>query len=306
MTLDPRRLWWRSPRATVGLALFALIALGAVAAPLIAPYSPKEMDYGAILQSPSSAHLFGTDEYGRDVFTRVLYGGRPTLLVASATVLASLLIGMPIGVIAGFYGGRRDLVIMRIVEFGFSLPALILAIAVVAFLGRGLGNVIIALTIVYAPLLARIARAATLGVSRRPFVLAARAIGERDRTIMTGQIAPNIMSQVLVQAALVFAYAVLAEASLSFLGLGTHGPEASWGRMLKEALPLIEVAPWMGLFPGLFLALTLVGLNLTADGLRDLLDPRARRSVEEAGAAAAPLPGGPVGDELPGAQEVRS
>jgi peptide/nickel transport system permease protein len=305
MTLDPRHLWRRSPRATIGLGLFLLIAISAVAAPLIAPYSPKQMDISAILQAPSSAHIFGTDEYGRDMFSRVLYGGRPTLLVASATVLASLLVGVPIGIFAGFYGGRRDLVVMRIVEFGFSLPALILAITVVAFLGGGLGNVIIALTIVYAPLLARVARAATLSVSRQPFVLAARAIGERNRTIMVKQIAPNIMSQVLVQAALVFAYAVLAEASLSFLGLGTHGPEASWGRMLKEALPLIEVAPWMGIFPGVFLALTLIGLNLMGDGLRDVLDPRARRSIEEAGAEAAPL-GAQTRGELPGAREVQS
>jgi peptide/nickel transport system permease protein len=305
MTLDPRHLWRRSPRATIGLGLFLLIAITAVAAPLIAPYSPQQLDVTAILQSPSSAHIFGTDEYGRDMFSRVLYGGRPTLLVASATVLASLLVGVPIGIFAGFYGGRRDLVVMRVVEFGFSLPALILAITVVAFLGGGLGNVIIALTIVYAPLLARVARAATLSVSRQPFVLAARAIGERNRTIMARQIAPNIMSQVLVQAALVFAYAVLAEASLSFLGLGTHGPEASWGRMLKEALPLIEVAPWMGIFPGVFLALTLIGLNLFGDGLRDVLDPRARRSVEEAGAEAAPL-GAETRGELPGAREVRS
>ncbi|HEX3361145.1 MAG TPA: ABC transporter permease [Solirubrobacterales bacterium] len=305
MRLDPRQLWRRSPRATIGLGLFLLIAISAIAAPLIAPYSPKEIDVSAILQAPSSAHIFGTDEYGRDMFSRVLYGGRPTLLVASATVLASLLVGVPIGIFAGFYGGRRDLVVMRVVEFGFSLPALILAITVVAFLGGGLGNVIIALTIVYAPLLARVARAATLSVSRQPFVLAARAIGERNRTIMVKQIAPNIMSQVLVQAALVFAYAVLAEASLSFLGLGSHGPEASWGRMLKEALPLIEVAPWMGIFPGVFLALTLIGLNLMGDGLRDVLDPRARRSVEEAGAEAAPL-GAQARGELPGTREVRS
>jgi peptide/nickel transport system permease protein len=305
MTLDPRHLWRRSPRATIGLVLFLLVAISAVAAPLIAPYSPKQMDVSAILQGPSSAHIFGTDEFGRDMFSRVLYGGRPTLLVASATVLASLLVGVPIGIFAGYYGGRRDLVVMRVVEFGFSLPALILAITVVAFLGGGLGNVIIALTIVYAPLLSRVARAATLSVSRQPFVLAARAIGERDRTIMVKQIAPNIMSQVLVQAALVFAYAVLAEASLSFLGLGTHGPEASWGRMLKEALPLIEVAPWMGIFPGVFLALTLIGLNLMGDGLRDVLDPRARRSVEEAGAEAAPL-GMETRGEMPGAREVRS
>jgi ABC-type dipeptide/oligopeptide/nickel transport system permease subunit len=284
-----RRLWKRSPRATIGIGVVLLIALLALLAPLIAPYGTTDQNINESLASPSPAHLFGTDEFGQDVFSRVLYGGRPTLLVSGATVLGALLIGVPLGVFAGFRGGTRDLVIMRVVEFGFSIPALVLAIAVIAFLGTGSGNVVVALTIVYAPLLARVARASTLSVRRQPFILAAEAIGERSRSIMTRQVLPNIAAPVLVQAALVFAYAILAEASLSFLGLGTSEPNPSWGRMLKDALPLANAAPWMGIFPGLFIALTVIGLNMTGDGLRDVLDPRARTTVDDA--PAEPLPG---------------
>jgi ABC-type dipeptide/oligopeptide/nickel transport system permease subunit len=274
-------LWKRSPRAMIGIGLVLLIALLALLAPLLAPYATTEQNIEESLVSSSPTHLFGTDEFGQDVFSRVLYGGRPTLLVAGATVLGALLIGVPLGVLAGFFGGARDLVIMRVVEFGFSIPALVLAIAVIAFLGTGSGNVVVALTIVYAPLLARVARASTLSVRRQPFVLAAEAIGERAGSIMVRQVLPNIAAPVLVQAALVFAYAILAEASLSFLGLGTSEPNPSWGRMLKDALPLASAAPWMGIFPGLFIALTVIGLNMTGDGLRDVLDPRARSTVDD-------------------------
>jgi ABC-type dipeptide/oligopeptide/nickel transport system permease subunit len=284
-----RTLWRRSPRATVGLGLFVLVALLALLAPLLSPYALTDQNIDAVLQSPSPSHLFGTDELGQDVFSRVLAGGRPTLFVAGTTVLASLLIGVPLGLLAGYLGGTRDLVIMRIVEFGFSIPALVLAIAVIAFLGTGALNVVVALTIVYAPLLARVARAATLSVRQRPFILAAEALGEKTGAIMVRQVAPNIAPAVLVQAALVFAYAILAEASLSFLGLGTQEPNPSWGRMLKEALPLVDVAPWLGIFPGLFIAATVIGLNMLGDGLRDLLDPRARESVDVAAAEALPV-----------------
>lgn len=282
-----RIAWRRSPRATIGLGLLVLIVLAAILAPLIAPYATTDQNVDAVLVSPGPPHLLGTDEFGQDVFSRVLYGARPTLLVATGTVFAALLIGVPIGLFAGYYGGTRDLVIMRIVEFGFSIPALILAIAIIAFLGSGATNVVIALTIVYAPLLARVARASTLTLRRRPFVLAAQAMGERSRSIILRQIAPNIAPAVLVQATLVFAYAILAEASLSFLGLGTQEPVPSWGRMLKEALPLADTAPWIGIFPGLGIALTVVALNMVGDGLRDLLDPRARATVDD-------LPGEPL------------
>jgi peptide/nickel transport system permease protein len=288
--MSVRGLWLRSPRASDGLALVGLIVALAIVAPLIAPYGTTDQNVDAVLQSPSPSHVLGTDEFGQDLFSRVLFGGRPTLLVAGSTVLASLLIGVPLGLISGYLGGTRDLVIMRIVEFGFSIPALVLAIAIIAFLGPGAVNVVVALTIVYAPLLARVSRAATLSLRRRPFILAAVATGERTRSIMLRQVAPNIAPPVLVQGTLVFAYAILAEASLSFLGLGTQEPNPSWGRMLQEALPLADVAPWLGIFPGMFIAATVIGLNMVGDGLRDLLDPRARASVDDAAAAEA-LPG---------------
>jgi peptide/nickel transport system permease protein len=275
----PRRWWRRSPRAFAGLALFGAIVLLALLAPLVAPYGTTQQNVAEGLSGPSAAHLFGTDEFGQDVFSRVLYGGRPTLLIAGSTVLLALLVGAPLGIIAGFFGGWRDLVIMRVVEFSFSLPALVLAIAVIAFVGQGTVNVVLALTIVYAPLIGRVARASTLTVRTRPFVLAAEAIGDRSPAIMLRQIVPNIAAPVMVQATLVFAYALLAEASLSFLGLGTQEPLPSWGRMLKDALPLASVAPWAGIFPGLFIALTVVGLNLVGDGLRDAMDPTTRGSL---------------------------
>ncbi len=274
------RLWRRSPRATVGLGIVGVIALLAIFAPLIAPYGTSDQNIDQALQAPSASYLFGTDEFGHDVFSRVLYGGRPTLAIAGSTVVLAILIGVPFGLLAGYFGGWRDLGVMRVVEFGFSIPALVLAIAVIAFLGTGPRNVVIALTIVYAPLLARVARAATLSLRRRPFILAAEAVGERSSSIIARQVVPNIIGPVLVQATLVFAYAVLAEASLSFLGLGTQEPVPSWGRQLKEALPLADVAPWIGIFPGLFVALTVIGLNLLGDGLQDVLDPRRHTTVE--------------------------
>jgi ABC-type dipeptide/oligopeptide/nickel transport system permease subunit len=271
--------WTRSRRTTVGMAVVAVIGLLALLAPVIAPYGTTEQNLTESLNGPSLNHLFGTDEFGQDVFSRVLYGGRPTLLIAGTTVLLAVLIGAPLGIIAGFFGGIRDLVIMRVVEFSFSLPALVLAITVIAFMGQGTAKVIIALTIVYAPLVARVARASTLTVRTRPFVLAARAIGSSNASIMVRQVVPNIAAPVLVQATLVFAYALLAEASLSFLGLGTQEPLPSWGRMLKEALALGGVAPWVGIFPGLFIAFAVIGLNLIGDGLRDVMDATTRNSL---------------------------
>jgi peptide/nickel transport system permease protein len=280
---EAQRWWHVSPRACVGLAIFGSIALLALMAPVIAPYSTSAQDPSAALQGPSLNHFFGTDEFGRDVFSRVLYGGRSTIAIAGSTVVLALLIGFPLGLIAGFFGGWRDLAIMRIVEFGFSIPALVLAIAVIAFLGTGVANVVVALTIVYAPLLARVTRAATLSIRRRPFILAAEAVGERLLPILVRQVTPNITAPVLTQATLVFAYSILAEASLSFLELGTDEPRPSWGRQLRSALSLVNIAPWIGIFPGICIALTVIGLNLFGDGLRDVLDPRTQSSHGEGG-----------------------
>jgi peptide/nickel transport system permease protein len=270
-----------SPRTLVGASIFGVIVLLSVLAPIIAPHDPLAMDIDHALQAPSLEHLFGTDDFGRDTFSRVLYGGRPTLAIASVTVLLSMLVGVPAGILAGYVGGRVDLFLMRVVELGFALPALILAIGIIALLGTGARNVVIALAIVFMPIFARVSRASTIEVSHRPFILAARAVGDRDSAIMVRQVAPNIAAPVLVQAALAFAYAILAEASLSFLGLGTQPPLPSWGRMLTDAIPLIQVAPWLGIFPGLFIVLTVASLNLIGDGARDLLDPALAKASRQ-------------------------
>jgi ABC-type dipeptide/oligopeptide/nickel transport system permease subunit len=196
-------------------------------------------------------------------------------------VAVALIVGLPFGLLAGYFGGFVDLTIMRVAELAFALPAMVLAIGIIAFVGTGAQNVVIALSIIFAPLFARVVRASTLEIRHRPFILAAYAIGDTDRAIMVRQILPNILAPVLVQAALAFAYALLAEASLSFLGLGTQPPFSSWGRMLTDAMNLIQDAPWTGIFPGVFILLTVISLNLLADGLRDLFDPTLRKAAGE-------------------------
>jgi peptide/nickel transport system permease protein len=281
--------WVRTnPRAGVGGGLVVLVCLLCGAAPLIPVPDPLKQDVSNGLQPPGATHLMGTDEFGRDVLARVLHGGRPTLGIAVATVALSLVIGLPTGVLAGYYAGRVDLLLMRVVEFGFVLPPLVLAIAVVAALGTGAANVVLALGIVFAPIQARVARAATLSRRREPFVEAAVVLGERDRSILLFQILPNIAAPVLVQTLLAFAYAVLAEASLSFLGLGTQPPLPSWGRMLTDAVGLVQLAPWTALFPGLFIVVTVFSLNLFGDGLRDIWDPHVGAAEIEAESAGAP------------------
>jgi peptide/nickel transport system permease protein len=267
-----------SPRTTVGLVVFAIVLALTVLAPIVAPQDPTAMQVFSAFKPPSMSHLFGTDNFGRDMLSRTLYGGRPALSIGTATVLLSLLIGGSLGVAAGYVRGLVDLVVMRIAELAFTLPVLVLAIAIIAYVGAGAQNVVIALTVIFTPLFARVARASTLEISQRPFILAARAVGDSPLAIMIRQIVPNIAGPLLVQAALAFAYALLAEASLSFLGLGTQPPLPSWGRMLTDAMPFAQVSPWPGFFPGMMILITVVSLNLIADGLRDLLDPTLRKA----------------------------
>jgi peptide/nickel transport system permease protein len=269
----------RVPRATIGIAILATVAAAALLAPLIAPYGQTQMAIPDALQAPTLRHIFGTDTFGRDVFSLCLFGGRPALTIAGATVGVAVVLGVPTGIVAGYVGGWIDGVLMGLTELALALPPIVLAVVIIAFLGPGLENVVLALALVNAPLLARVARGSTLTIRTRVFVDAARAVGDSDRAIMLRQIAPNIATPVLVQASLSFAYAMLAEASLSFLGLGTPPAEPSWGRMLTDAIPIVAVAPWMGLFPGLFIVMAVVSLNLIGDGLRDLLDPALRTSA---------------------------
>jgi len=257
-----------------GVVLF----LGFVAAfgQALAPYDPLAMDFTARFAPPSLAHPFGTDDFGRDLFSRVLYGARVSVQVAFIAVGISASAGVTLGVTAGYLGGWVDEVIMRAMDVIFAFPAVLLAITVMAILGRGVENAMIAIAIVYAPIFARVTRGAVISVRDREFVTAARALGQSHVRIMWAHVLPNALGPIIVQTSLSLAFAILAEAALSFFGLGTQPPDPSWGRMLAEGRGFLGQAPWMGVFPGLAIMVSVLGFNLLGDGLRDVLDPRWR------------------------------
>lgn len=262
----------------IGLIVLTVIALLAILAPLIAPYSPSRLSVVNRLKPPSERWFFGTDEFGRDVFSRTIYAGQLSLLVgAAATVLAAVL-GITLGLMAGFFR-KFDGVIARIIDAMMAFPDILLAISLVAALGPSLATVIVALGIVYAPRLARIVRASTLIIRELPYVEAARALGVPTWKIMTRHVLRNLVSPILVQATFIFAYAMLAEASLSFLGVGVSPEIPTWGTMIAGGRQYIGQADWMMLFPGAAIVLTVLSLQLVGDGLRDLLDPRLRKDL---------------------------
>ncbi|MGH2376722.1 MAG: ABC transporter permease [bacterium] len=261
----------------VGGALVGIIAVLAVLAPLLAPYDPTAIDPARRLTPPGSAYLLGTDRLGRDILSRLLYGGRVALAVGAIAVAIGAGAGVPLGLLSGHRGGRLDLVLMRVVDGMMAFPALLLAITVVAALGPGHVQAMTAIGVVLIPIFARLARAQTLGTRGQEFVLAARALGATDLRIVFRHILPNIAGPLLVQATVAFSGAVLAEASLSYLGLGTQPPTPSWGGMLQEARDVLFVARWMAIWPGVAIATAVLGLNLVGDGVRDLLDPRLRQ-----------------------------
>ena len=252
----------------------------AIFAPWIAPYNPAHLDLPSRLMPPSSAHWFGTDELGRDILSRVIYGARISMLVGSSVVLASLTLGLIFGSIAGYYGGMTDRFLNVIVMNAFmSFPGILLAIAFVAFLGPGIFNLIFALSLGGWVGYARLVRAQVLAVREREFVEAARALGASDTRIVTRHILPNIIQPVLVQAAIGMAGAILAEATMSFLGLGVPPPTASWGAMLNDARSHLFDSPHLVLFPAAAVMLAVLSFNFLGDGLRDYLDPRSRIEV---------------------------
>ncbi|HEV7323804.1 MAG TPA: ABC transporter permease [Bosea sp. (in: a-proteobacteria)] len=262
----------------IGLIVLTIIALLAILAPLIAPYSPSRLSVVNRLKPPSERWFFGTDEFGRDIFSRTIYAGQLSLLVgAAATVLAAVL-GITLGLVAGFFR-KLDGVIARIIDAMMAFPDILLAISLVAALGPSLATVIVALGIVYAPRLARIVRASTLIIRELPYVEAARALGVPTWKIMTRHVLRNLVSPILVQATFIFAYAMLAEASLSFLGVGVSPEIPTWGTMIAGGRQYIGQADWMMLFPGAAIVLTVLSLQLVGDGLRDLLDPRLRKDL---------------------------
>jgi len=278
--ITPRQLalrrFRRRPAAMLALVVIVLFVTIAVTAPLIAPYDPVATSWTAIRKAPSAAHWMGTDENGRDVLSRVIFGARASLLAGVVAVLIAAGIGVPAGLLAGFAGGWIDAVLSRIVDAMLACPFLILAIALTAFLGPDLTNAMIAIGVSTAPRFMRVARAATLEVAELEFVQAAWAAGASAWRVAVRHIAPNIVPPVLVQATLALAAAIIAEASLSFLGLGQQPPSPSWGSMLNAAQRFLTQAWWLAVFPGSAIFLCVLAFNLLGDGLRDALDPRGR------------------------------
>jgi peptide/nickel transport system permease protein len=279
--LSPRQLAIRAflhrPVAVAGLMIIVLFVAVAVLAPVIAPYDPIATSWTAIRKAPSVAHWMGTDENGRDVLSRITYGARASLLAGVVSVLIAAGIGVPAGLLAGLSGRWVDAVLSRIVDAMLACPFLILAIALAAFLGPDLTNAMIAIGVSTAPRFMRVARAATIDAASNDYVEAARALGNPRWRVAVRHVLPNIVPPVLVQGTLAIAAAIIAEASLSFLGLGQQPPEPSWGSMLNSAQRFLSQAPWLAVFPGLAIFLCVLSFNLVGDGLRDALDPRGRR-----------------------------
>jgi len=270
----------RQPLAAVGLGLLVVFAICAVFAPWLAPQDPAQLDLTGRLMGPSAMHWFGTDELGRDIFSRTVFGARISLIVAVSVVGLSLALGLVAGGIAGFYGGWADTILNVYVTNAFlALPGILLAIAFVAFMGPGLGNVIVALAISGWVGYARLVRAQVMAVKEREFVEAARALGASDLRVMTRHVLPNILQPLIVQAAIGMAGAVLAEATLSFLGLGVPPPAASWGSMLNDARSHLFDSPHLVFFPAMAVMLCVLSFNFIGDALRDYMDPRTRLSA---------------------------
>jgi peptide/nickel transport system permease protein len=270
-----RRLFKRKG-AVVGLAVIVIFALMALLASWIAPYDPIATSWTAVRKPPSWQHWFGTDELGRDVLTRVIYGARASLMAGGISVTIALTVGVPLGLLAGYRGGFIDALISRITDAMLACPFLILAIALAAFLGPSLADAMIAIGVSATPIFIRLTRGQVLSVKVEDYVEAARAMGNPRWRIALFHILPNIMPALLVQATLSIAAAIIAEAALSFLGLGQQPPSPSWGSMLNAAQRFLTTAPWMAIWPGLAIFLVVLSLNLVGDGLRDALDPKAR------------------------------
>lgn len=259
-----------------GAALVFLVALAAVAGPWLAPVHPDELSLGESLLPPGPGHLFGTDYYGRDVFSRVLYGTRVSLAISLSAQLIALILGVGLGAAAGYFGGWVDSTVMRLVDVFMAFPDLLLAIGIAAGLGPGLPSVLLALGLVGWPGLCRLVRGEVMALREREFIDAARAIGAGDWWILRRHVLPNVAAPLLIASTLGLGSRIMQEASLSFLGLGVQPPAASWGSMVHHGLRWLGRAPWLVLFPGLAIAVGVLGSNLLGDGLRDLLDPRLK------------------------------
>jgi peptide/nickel transport system permease protein len=273
---DTARRLRRDRAAVVGLIVVALLVVIAIAAPHITPHPPNDQSFRIKLKPPSAEHLFGTDEFGRDVFSRVLVGTQVALRVGIVPVLIAMVIGVALGLVAGYYGRGVDQVVMRIIDVLLAFPWLLLAIGIMAVLGPGIDNVIIAVAIVYIPAFARIVRGSVLSIKEKEYIESARAIGQPDLQIMARHVLPNAWAPIIVLATLSIGQAIIYAAGLSFIGLGTQPPDADWGVMLSSGREYLRDGPWLGFFPGLAILITVLAFNLFGDGLRDAMDPRLR------------------------------
>ena len=264
----------QNPTTLIGSILCVLIVLGAVLAPWISPHDPLEQNIIDRLQPPGGDYLLGTDDYGRDVLSRILWGARISLIVAVASTAGAIVVGGAIGMVSGYVGGRIDLFIMQVMDVLLSFPSLILGLIIVALLGPEMVNLVVAIGLTAVAPFARIARAPVLSLKERAFVEAGRALGFSHARVLFVHILPNILSEVLVMGSLWMATAVRTEASLSFIGLGVKPPTATWGGMMRDGFETILDAPWLSIFPGLAILALVLGLNMVGDGLRDVTDPK--------------------------------
>ena len=269
-----RFLRYRSSQ--IGLALVLIYVTVAMFAGVLAPYSPIEQHAKDRLQEPNPNYLLGTDEFGRDILSRLMHGATNSLRIALISVTLACLLGATLGMTSGYIGGVFDNAMMRVMDLFFAFPAILLALTIVAALGPGAFNTILAISVVYTPIFARVARGPVLSLKNMEFVQAAQAIGTRHPRILLRHVLPNALAPIIVQITLALSWAMLTEAGLSFLGLGTIPPAPSWGSMLSESRKMMEIAPWMAVFPGLAIMLGVLGFNMLGDGLRDALDPRLR------------------------------
>jgi peptide/nickel transport system permease protein len=267
---------WRNRLVLFGTGLILVVVLLAAFADLVAPYDPTEMKVSDALKRPSTPHPFGTDRFGRDVLSRTIHGSRIALGVALSSIAIAVAAGTVLGLVGGYAGGWPDLVIGRVMDVFFSFPTLILAIGIAAMLGPGLNNAALAIAVVYVPLFSRVARGPVIAEREKDHVVAARGLGAGWPRVVFRHILPNVLAPVIVQTSVSLAFAILIEASLSYLGLGTQPPDPSWGTMLNEGRTYLETAPWMSIFPGLAIMVAVFGFNLLGDGLRDVLDPQLR------------------------------
>ena len=285
MPLFRFKMWWdvtlrfaqQRPLGAFGALVIILMVIAALSAGFAAPFDPLATDYGAMLQAPSSIHWFGTDSYGRDVLTRIMYGARTALWIGFASAFMGATAGAIIGVGSAYFGGRIDLMVQRLMDLLLSFPLIILALVVVSVLGSGMSNVILAITVPMIPRCALVVRSSALALREMPFVEAARALGFGPMRIIVRHMLPNVLAPYLVMLTAFLGQAILLEASLSFLGLGVAEPQAAWGLMLRgAAVDFAERAPWMAIYPGIAISLAVFAFNLFGDSLRDALDPKLR------------------------------